>query len=112
MLTVKRSQANSLATTNYAGESQQVGNSDTQCGQGGVVGGTRPELTEDWKQTCASQMLSKGREWGKWLIIHRGETEAQRRAGPCQTFESSQELKTNLEGVSTVAIKDGLCQNQ
>lgn len=88
MLTVKRSQANSLATTNYAGESQQVGNSDTQRGQGGVVGGTGPELTEDWKQTCDSQMLNIGREWGKWLIIHRGKLRLREGQGPAKCLRA------------------------
>lgn len=88
MLTVKRSQANSLATANYAGESQQVGNSDTQHGQGGVVGGTRPELTEDWKQTRASQMLNTGREWGKQLIIHRGKLRLREGQAPAKCFRA------------------------
>lgn len=85
VLTVKRSQANSLATTNYAGASQQVGDSDTQPGQGGVVRGTEPELTEGWRQNHAWQIDAQ--PWqgvGQAAHYTHGETEAQRKAGLCQ----------------------------
>lgn len=86
MLTVRRSQVNSLATTNYRGVSRWE--TGTQQGQGGVGGGTRAELTEDWRQKLASQMLKDGREWGKQLIIHRGKLRLREGQAPAKCFRA------------------------